>query len=330
MNGIVVAGRDLEQPTIFERVLRAATNANHQVSRPSEIVFGSSGVVVANLGEAVLRVAVGRPSARIVAQRDVIAELLAEDPTAELSAKIPKLIADSREGLATWTLEHRLSGTHPAQLGDTVADDSLVFLVELGRIRAPGSARERIQAAVEAVGRECSDDVAGRVARAATDALDELADLPSCFTHGDFWHGNLLVENDRLSGVIDWSAGGPDGFPMLDVLHLHLSSIRQETGQPLGLAVAEHLLSESLADSTLLRAYSRLRGLKLTDAEQSAVIVGYWLDALARDLRDPDAPRDGGQGSWERQNVVPVLRALESERRRQERSAAHRATAGSS
>ena len=34
--------------------------------------------------------------------------------------------------------------------------------------------------------------------------------------HGDFWCGNILVQGDQVSGVIDWEAGSPSGCPLRD------------------------------------------------------------------------------------------------------------------
>src|SRR5204863_4978457 len=35
--------------------------------------------------------------------------------------------------------------------------------------------------------------------------------------HGDFWMGNLLVDGDRVTGVIDWEHGRLDWHPFSDV-----------------------------------------------------------------------------------------------------------------
>jgi hypothetical protein len=314
LNGVVVADRESERRTLFDEVLRAAGEKAEVAPRPSSVGFGSSGVVVAKLESVILRVGIGPGAERIAAQRDVVARLLSGDPSDELSTRLPASIAAGREGIATWTLEQRLTGAHTPRLEGALAEDAIGFLAELGRVPAAHSARPRIQTSAEVVGRECSAELAERVHILAADAAGELAGQAARFVHGDFWHGNLLAQDGRLTGVIDWSAGGPDGLPMADALHLHLSAIRQDTGQALGSAVAEHLLSTRTAEANLLRSYERLAGLELTDREWQGAVVAYWLDALARDLRDLDAPR-GDQASWERENVVPVLRATEHGRR---------------
>ncbi len=41
--------------------------------------------------------------------------------------------------------------------------------------------------------------------------------------HGDFWCGNVLVQGDEVSGVIDWEAGSPSGCPLRDRARFALS-----------------------------------------------------------------------------------------------------------
>lgn len=308
-NAIVVAHRNGPDRTIFDEVVAAAGRETGQVLRPTRVVFGSSGVVVADLGTVILRLAVGPAAARLRANRDTVEQLMALDAPDDVRNRIPSLIAHGQEGLATWTLEERLPGAHPSRLAGDLIADVAAFLTQLGRLPADGSARGRLTAAAETVAGECRDDVGEEVVRTASKALDDLADCAGCFVHGDFWIGNLLVEEDRLTGVIDWSAGGPDGLPMVDALHLHVSEIRQDTHQSLGTAVAEHLLSDDELDFDMFGADLVPRRSR---AEQSALVVAYWLDALAREVRDPDSPYDGDadRAGWERDNVAPVLRVL--------------------
>jgi hypothetical protein len=306
LNGVVVATRDGSSGTIFDEVLRAASEATGGSASPSAVVFGSSGVLVADVGASVLRMAVGPSGGRLDTQRKVVDRLLESAPPAALSAKVPSFVAGGREGFATWALEARLPGAPPARLDGPLADEAIQFIAELGRQPADGSPEARLRAAGAVVAQECSDDVAERVIRLAADASARLAGLPPCFVHGDFWHGNLLTEGGRLTGVIDWSAGGPDGLPMLDALHLQLSSTREESSEPFGVAVARRFLAAELDEYALLRTYKEELGLDLEAAEERALVAAYWLDALARDLRDPDAPYDN-RASWQADNVLPVL-----------------------
>jgi aminoglycoside phosphotransferase len=317
VNSVVVGHRRDPSPTIFDDVVDAAGRTVRQVFCPMRVVFGSSGVIVADLGDAILRLAVGPATARLHAHRRTVEQLLTLDPPTAVRQRVPRVIAYGHEGLAAWTLEERLPGDHPSRPGLDLTAECAEFLAHLARLPVAGSSRGRLETAAKTIGRECSDAVAEEVVRAAANAMDALADLACCFVHGDFWSGNLLVDGNRLTGVIDWSAGGPDGLPTIDALHLGLSSIREKTSEPLGLAVAAHLLSgDELVASKLVQAYVGRLELELSAGERRALVVAYWLDALSRDLQDPDSVHDGEQARWQRENVAPVLRAIRDGRSR--------------
>ena len=60
------------------------------------------------------------------------------------------------------------------------------------------------------------------------EALESLAlacpdGVPSTAVHGDFWMGNLLVDAERVTGVVDLELSSGRGIPLLDVLKLPLS-----------------------------------------------------------------------------------------------------------
>lgn len=46
---------------------------------------------------------------------------------------------------------------------------------------------------------------------------------PRTVVHGDYWFGNMLVEGDEVSGVVDWEHGSPAGEPIRDVVRFVLS-----------------------------------------------------------------------------------------------------------
>jgi len=319
LNAVVVGHRGEPPLTILGEAVAAADRATGASLRPLRVVFGSSGVVVADLGAAILRLTVGPATARIEAHRKTVEQLLALEPPPLVRERVPRVMAHGRAGLAAWTLEEKLAGGHQARLDPAALLQAADFLAGLARLPAAGAARARFLAAAETIGRECARGVGEDVTRTAANAMDDLADVASCFSHGDFWAGNLLLEDGRLTGVIDWSAGGADGLPTIDALHLHVSATRQETGEPLGAAVATRLrAADPLGDSDFLRAYTARTGIGLGDGERRAIVVAYWLDALARELRDPDSPREPDTARWERNNVAPVLAALDAKPRAEE------------
>jgi hypothetical protein len=49
------------------------------------------------------------------------------------------------------------------------------------------------------------------------------ARMPRTVVHGDFWFGNLLVDGDQVSGVIDWESGSASGEPIRDLVRFALT-----------------------------------------------------------------------------------------------------------
>ncbi|HEU4738172.1 MAG TPA: aminoglycoside phosphotransferase family protein [Solirubrobacterales bacterium] len=76
----------------------------------------------------------------------------------------------------------------------------------------------------------------------------EIAGSPEVLTHGDYWSGNVVWRDGRLSGIVDWPSGarGPAGFDLgwcrLDLVLLYdeevadefLAAYEAETGQGVG------------------------------------------------------------------------------------------------
>jgi hypothetical protein len=56
---------------------------------------------------------------------------------------------------------------------------------------------------------ECLAAIRERLARDTT---------PRTASHGDLWFGNVLVEEERVSGVVDWEAGSASGEPVRDLV----------------------------------------------------------------------------------------------------------------
>jgi hypothetical protein len=64
---------------------------------------------------------------------------------------------------------------------------------------------------------------------------------PRTAVHGDYWFGNLLVEDGHLVGVVDWEAGELAGEPLRDVARFAVSySLYLDRHTSPGKAVAGH------------------------------------------------------------------------------------------
>jgi hypothetical protein len=47
--------------------------------------------------------------------------------------------------------------------------------------------------------------------------------IPTTVVHGDFWFGNVLVADGRVTGVVDWESGSGSGCPLRDLARFALS-----------------------------------------------------------------------------------------------------------
>jgi aminoglycoside phosphotransferase (APT) family kinase protein len=58
--------------------------------------------------------------------------------------------------------------------------------------------------------------LAGSLAAEVRSRWSQITASPEVLTHGDYWSGNVVWRDGRLTGVVDWSAGsrGPRGFDL--------------------------------------------------------------------------------------------------------------------
>jgi aminoglycoside phosphotransferase (APT) family kinase protein len=277
---------------------------------PPDTLVGSSGVLVVVGEREVLRLGIGTGRVRVEAQRDALEAILGTG--AAVASRIPHVLGAGTSGLASWTLERRLTGSAArVPLAPELLRECVDFLVDLhsaGR-ELPGD--DGLSAGAETIAA-----AAGRHAaevRGLAGLLDEaLAKLPRGFAHGDFWHGNLLVDAGRLTGVVDWAAAGAGRLPLLDLLHLRASEAREEAGETLGWAVMEELLpwSRSGGDD-VSGAYCRRLGLDADRALLERLVGAYWLTGVARELGDFDRAKGPAEDpAWVAANVDRPLRAL--------------------
>lgn len=312
LNAVVVSNGDAGGITAFEAAMAAASAATGMVVDPAELLLGASGVIVAKTDGAVLRVAVGPAARRIEEQVAALSSLEALEPAPMVADRIPWTIAHGKAGLAVWSLERVLpGGTVSARLGQGVLGECLDFLVaihQIGRDLAPSPG----VGDAEVIGTLCGEPVEAAVLRVGERLQDELADLPRGFGHGDFWSGNLLAQDDRLVGVVDWPGASAGRLPLLDLFHLKLSTMRELTGASLGSIVLGRLLPTARAGGDSLdREYCRRVGLTIDSRTSESLVAAYWLQAVAHELLDPDRdPHQAADPDWRRANVEAVLQAF--------------------
>ena len=137
----------------------------------------------------------------------------------------------------------------------------------------------------------------------------DLAEVRRGFGHGDFFAGNLLADGPRLTGVIDWDAGGPGRLPLVDLLHLELTRVDYGGDDNWGRAVVERLLplAKSGGDAVVHR-YCAGIGLETNPRLLEALVLGYWLGYVAYQLDTHVARRS--QPAWIEGNVEFPLAAV--------------------
>ena len=254
--------------------------------------FVRQGLVVANTEEGVLRVGVGPASAQIDNATSSLDALRAAHPPPAVAERVPWLLRGGTAGLVRWSLERRLPGR---AAGPSSVDACFDFLAELFQLGAGPSARQPSVPGAEAI--------AARVA-AKTERL------PRGFVHGDFWHGNLLVDGGRLTGVVDWDASGPGRLPLLDYLHLITNAEHtRRRGSHLGETIVSFLLPWAAGggNAPARELFTRTTGGDLDPPTLEALVAAYWFDYVAYQLHtyaDRSDPR------WLGPNVRTVAEAL--------------------
>jgi hypothetical protein len=191
---------------------------------------------------------------------------------------------------------------------EPLLSECLDFLVALHRSRGETDAVKSIQQDATAIASACPG-VARAVAGIAESVDLTLAALPRGFAHGDFFRGNLLVESDRLVGVVDWDAGGPGRLPLVDFVHLRHMSQHLPADRDWGTTIVEHLLpwARRGGDDVLHRFCERI-GIRVTPVLLEAIVAAYWLERLAYQL-STYADRTE-RPEWMTRNVDLVVGAL--------------------
>jgi aminoglycoside phosphotransferase (APT) family kinase protein len=132
-----------------------------------------------------------------------------------LGGLAPRLLASDVDDDRPWTLVSRLPGG--ADISPVDPDDFARHLgralarihgTDVERVRGFPSVFDRRGGSVADLGGPAGSWVAGRWEQV-------VAGSPS-LTHDDFWSGNVVWEDGRLSGVVDWcsAALGPAGFDL--------------------------------------------------------------------------------------------------------------------
>lgn len=132
----------------------------------------------------------------------------------------PALVTTAQPGVSMLVRYHRGGHTAHARAvcGDFVAAES--WLDELQAASAgPAQPLDLAPGTVERLSGWCASEPAARL------VLDRLVGVqrrlrrhraPTTWVHGDYWPGNLLVADGKVTGVVDWERAEPAGGPLRD------------------------------------------------------------------------------------------------------------------
>ena len=301
---LVLGRRTARTPTVLDAALEAVGASLE--GAPSI----RAGLVTAMTDRGLLRVAIGPARRQVETQSRALDTLRGANLSTTVADRVPWVTASGKAGLADWSLERRLPGRRPrGALTDDLRGQCVDFLVELHGVSgtavpASSASDARMIAEVRPGAEEELVALGGR--------LDEtLAGLPRGFGHGDFFLGNLLVDGDRLTGVVDWDSGGPGRLPLLDLFHLlHLAQYPlgdEDWGQSL----VRHLFPSARAGGgATVREYCTRVGVEPDGRLLEALAVAYWLDRAAYILQTHRQRRT--EARWLARNVDEVLRSFRS------------------
>jgi hypothetical protein len=308
---LVVGTHGSAEPTVLEEALAAASGVRGAPLVASWPLVRQGGLVVL-AGDSVVRVAVGPASRELRLVRAALDMLEASQPPSTVAQRIPWIRGAGAVGLAEWSLEPRLPGTTPPiELPESVLVECVDFLAELFPADRRGKPEDSLSAKAGVIAARCAAKSADAVRHLGSRLDHELADVPRGFGHGDFWTGNLLTDERGLSGVVDWHAAGPGRLPLIDLLHLRLSTIFQRRRQYLGDALVEHLLPWARAGGDeVARSYCRRIGLEVDPTRLEALVAAYWITRTAQELELYGDRVE--RPLWMRHNVEAVVPALAS------------------
>jgi len=305
---VVIGRHGKKDPTLLEA---AVDDAASVVRRPLRLEWASprAGPTTAGLDDGLLRVAVGPSRGQLERQAESLAKLSESKLPSEVSERIAWVEAQGRVGLADWSLERRIAGgPPPPSFSGRLLGQCVDFLIHLHAVGAAGQSRSILETAETAAGFLPPAD-AGAIVSLGKRLEAMLADLPKGFAHGDFFRGNLLVEDGSLVGVVDWDASGPGRLPLIDLLHLRHMNEQRPADLDWGPTLVEHLLPWALnGGDEPGRDYCRRIGVEPLPERLEGLVAAYWLERLAYQLST--YVDRAARPRWLERNMRHVLKAL--------------------
>jgi phosphotransferase family enzyme len=306
----LVIGSRRRSSTVFDGALADAARTLGTTLDPGPPSVRTETLIV-DTKPGVLRLAVGPGRRQILNQRQALSALHDGQAPPFVTAHIPLELAGGRSGIADWSLETRLPGERASRpVSGTLLSDCVEFLAALHLVQNSTPAENPFLDQAEVVAGACSPETAAAVRSLAERLEASLSDVPRGFAHGDFFHGNILVRDGRLSGVVDWDAAGPGRLPLLDLLHLALTSLSDMADEDWGPLLLRHLVPWGrTGGGEIVRCYCRLAGLDVDAQRLEIFVAAYWLDYVSYQLITH--LHRTARVEWIHRNVALVAKSIE-------------------
>ena len=282
-------------------------------SPPLRTLKSDSDTLVAAVGSGpgafVLKIATSDAADRNLARHVDTVTALRDQPGTPFADLLPTVLDRTTVGVHTVVRETLLPGRTPS--GDP-GPAAAVAIAPIHRSTArsivvsPALLEDWVETPAAAVQRlTCGDRDALEIDRIGRYLRDGLVgrQLTVSRTHGDYWPGNVLVDEVRAepepTGIVDWENCMDPGLPEADLAHWYLST------RPVDLGAAVCAVLDD--PEQLLRYYDSV-GIDPPNPhlgpELVAVLTWFWHVANTRTR----AARRGPGRIWYSRSVVPVLR----------------------
>lgn len=218
---------------------------------------------------------------------------------AEMAARLhergypnPRILRVGSTGAVVWSLQERLAGEVLRRLTPTHATQLIALAgrhdVDSGRSRP--WREEAIAAArvwLESTPVEPND---ARVLAGAIDRGEDAEILRTTIVHGDFHHGNSLVDGNEVTGVFDWEIAGPGDWRFDLVMLAFGCHVRPDSCEPAASALVTEAVRSACPDdvAALMMACQVLRQSSMIAArapDRAATACGRMVAALDGWLR---------------------------------------------
>jgi hypothetical protein len=214
----------------------------------------------------------------------------------------PRAIRGGSTAGAAWLVEELLPGTPPSRLTPPIFRQIAEACSRFPKDEKPEALTDDLAGMAERL-----PERATNLERLAEIAAQRLEGLPAVLRHGDLWAGNLLVEGERVRGLVDWDAAHPRGVPGADLLQLLGTDERTRRRETLGSFVARRGWQSEIFSAALSDYWSAMR---IRNAESTLDIAGlaWWASEINWTL--VRVPQRVSDERWLTTNVDPVIAAF--------------------